>query len=218
MYNYLRLLQLRRDADPGAGAGSPPPPEGNQTQGTDSAEGENGAPESQEGGMEGAPHTFSQAEVDAIVARRLSQQKRSIERAGGAQQALNLPEVLQEARRLAAMKPEEQNQYLQNQQMQQQMQQHEQTQAELARLRLEVSARDTLAELKLPAELLPLVNLTSEEACAASIKALQSVIPAQVKAMSDAATKELTRGKTPPAGQPGKALDIDLDAIFGVKT
>jgi len=223
--NYMQLLQLRRHPDPGtgggpAGGGDATGQEAQQAQGT---EGETGAPEGQEAGKEGAPRTFTQAEVDAIVAKRLARQKPKDDNAGGgtpaggAQQALNLPEVLKQAQQLAAMKPEEQVQYLQNQQMQQQSQAHEQVQAELARLKLEVSARDTLAELKLPAELLPLVNLTSEEACAASIKALQSVIPAQVKAMSDASVKELTSGKTPPAGQPNKALDIDLDAIFGVK-
>jgi hypothetical protein len=201
-----------------AGQDTPAGQEAPPAQGESGAKGGNGSPKGQEAGKEGVPRTFTQAEVDAIVTQRLARQKApKDDKAGGARQALNLPEVLKEAQRLAAMKPEEQTQYLQEQQARQALADMEEQRADLARREMRLGAVETLTALQLSPELIACVNLTSADACAESIKALQSVFTAQVEVATDAKVKSLTRGKTPPAGQPDKALDIDLDAIFGVK-
>ena len=55
--NYLRLLQIRRNADAGTGGAAPSGQESATEQGQDGAEGENGAPEGQEAGKPYAPLT-----------------------------------------------------------------------------------------------------------------------------------------------------------------
>lgn len=141
-----------------------------------------------------ADKTFSQADVDKIVAERLARQQKKYEA------------EKEEAAKLAKMNAEQKAQYAA------QKREEELTAREKAiqEKELKYTALGILEENKLPSQLVDCLNLSSADACNASIEAIK-------KAWSEALTAAVNdrlRNNKPPAFSSGNATtDPFLDAF-----
>lgn len=140
--------------------------------------------------------TFTQADVDRMIADRLSRERRQhqqdIENARTAART--------EAEELARMTAEERAQREQErvrQEAQQREEQLAQREAEITRRELRAQAIDTLVSRELPPALESILNYTSADACNASIDTVERVFRDAVQKAVDARLK--ASGVTLPA-------------------
>lgn len=209
MYNYLRLLQLRRGyaaADTGAQGGAqfgaerkydaayPGTEEagaqgtGEAGQGPSGAEGTGEAPGVSTGGQgEGdaePPKTFSQADVDRIIARENAKWKRQQEKA--------IETARTEAEKLASMSAEQRAQ-AEREKREAELSKRE---AEITRRELHAQALETLAQRGLPRELAKALNYADADACGTSIDAVEKAFRSAVQK----GVEERLRGNAPRTG------------------
>ena len=129
-------------------------------------------------GTEPAGKTFTQEEVDKIVADRLARQAKQSEKKFTQKEVDDLiNEKLTEAEKVAKMDAEQKAKYAQEK--------HEKELAEreaaLTKRELTVTAKDILADKGLPVELVEIVNTTDADSCAASIEAIEKAFSAAVQ-------------------------------------
>lgn len=157
------------------------------------AENGGGDPKSAEG-TEPQPKTFTQEEVDKIIADRLARQAKQSEKKFTQKEVDDLiSEKLSEAEKLAKMNAEQKAKYEQEK--------HEKEladrEAALTKRELTATAKEVLTEKGLPAELADIVDTTSAENCTASIEAIEKAFSAAVqKAVND----RLKSGPPPKTG------------------
>ena len=199
MENRFRM-NMQLFAEPGEG----------QNQQAAAAEGAAGNQATQQTGQ-----TFTQEDVDRIVAQRLARQQRDTE----GRIARAREEGRTEAERLASMTNEQRIQH-EHQQAEQAMQERETAlanrEAEIARRELRAEAIDTLASKGLPKGLESILNYSSAEACSQSIAAVEKAFRDAVKAEVDkqlaGSAVELKRGA---AQQETKSLGVQLAQQIG---
>lgn len=126
-----------------------------------------------------ADKTFSQADVDKIVAERLARQQKKHE--------AELQEAAQVAKMTAAQKAEHDAKKREADLVQREKL--------IAEKELRYTALGTLEESGLPASLVDCLNLSSADSCNASIEALKKAWPEAVKA----AVNDALRSNKPPA-------------------
>ena len=129
-------------------------------------------------GTEPAGKTFTQEEVDKIVADRLARQAKQSEKKFTQKEVDDLiNEKLTEAEKVAKMDAEQKAKYAQEK--------HEKELAEreaaLTKRELTATAKEILADKGLPAELVEIVNTTDADSCAASIEAIEKASSAAVQ-------------------------------------
>ena len=129
-------------------------------------------------GTEPAGKTFTQEEVDKIVADRLARQAKQSEKKFTQKEVDDLiNEKLTEAEKVAKMDAEQKAKYAQEK--------HEKELAEreaaLNKRELTATAKEILADKGLPAELVEIVNTTDADSCAASIEAIEKAFSAAVQ-------------------------------------
>ena len=146
------------------------------------AENGGGDPKSAEG-TEPQPKTFTQEEVDKIIADRLARQAKQSEKKFTQKEVDDLiSEKLSEAEKLAKMNAEQKAKYEQEK--------HEKEladrEAALTKRELTATAKEVFTEKGLPAELADIVDTTSAENCTASIETIEKAFSAAVqKAVND---------------------------------
>lgn len=148
-----------------------------------------------------AAQTFTQEDVDRIVAQRLARQQRDAE----SRIARAREEGRTEAERLASMTQEQRIQH-EREQNEQAMRERENAltarEAEIARRELRAEAIETLASKGLPKGLESILNYSSAEACNQSIAAVEKAFRDAVKAEVDkqlaGSAVELKRGTAQP--------------------
>ena len=134
-------------------------------------------------GTEPQPKTFTQEEVDKIIADRLARQAKQSEKKFTQKEVDDLiSEKLSEAEKLAKMNAEQKAKYEQEK--------HEKELAEreaaLTKRELTATAKEVFTEKGLPAELADIVDTTSAENCTASIETIEKAFSAAVqKAVND---------------------------------
>lgn len=200
---FARMLQ----ADgAGGGGGEPPAPGDDPGQGGTEAQDQDAAK---------APRTFSQAEVDAILAQRLAREKKN---AGGVQQPATSKALdeLGEVERLASMTPEDRAAYVQRRQQERQAEEMARREADLTRREVRAEVLTTLGELGLPREIADAIDLSSQEASAQTLRTLAPALMAWADQRAEARVLELTKGQAPPAGSADVVQEIDFDAAFGI--
>lgn len=166
------------------------------TEGTEGAGAENGGddPKDSPAGTEPQVKTFTQEEVDKIIADRLARQAKQSEKKFTQKEFDDLiSEKLSEAEKLAKMNAEQKAKYEQEK--------HEKEladrEAALTKRELTATAKEVLTEKGLPAELADIVDTTSAENCTASIEAIEKAFSAAVqKAVND----RLKSGPPPKTG------------------
>jgi hypothetical protein len=126
-----------------------------------------------------ADKTFSQADVDKIVAERLARQQKKHE--------AELQEAAQVAKMTAAQKAEHDAKKREDDLVQREK--------IIAEKELRYTALGTLEESGLPASLVDCLNLSSADSCNTSIEALKKAWPEAVKA----AVNDAIRSNKPPA-------------------
>lgn len=147
------------------------------------AENSGGDPKESPAGTETQVKTFTQEEVDRIIADRLARQAKQSEKKFTQKEVDDLiSEKLSEAEKLAKMNAEQKAKYEQEK--------HEKEladrEAALTKRELTATAKEVLAEKGLPAELADIVDTTSAENCTASIEAIEKAFSAAVqKAVND---------------------------------
>ena len=154
--------------------------------------------------------TFTQADVDRIVAERLSRERRGI------QQQLDTArqEGRTEAERLAQMSAEERARHDQEQarqEAQRREQQLQQREAEITRRELLAQAIETLMSRDLPRELESVLDYSSADACNASIANIERVFRAAVQQGVDARLRSSGVNLPAPGSQPDYASMSDAD-------
>lgn len=147
------------------------------------AENGGGDPKDSPAGTEPQVKTFTQEEVDKIIADRLARQAKQSEKKFTQKEVDDLiSEKLSEAEKLAKMNAEQKAKYAQEK--------HEKEladrEAALTKRELTATAKEVLTEKGLPAELADIVDTTSAENCTASIEAIEKAFSAAVqKAVND---------------------------------
>lgn len=179
----MNTMNLQLFAEPGEGQTVNQEPHSTQTTDT-SAQGQ----QDQQGQQATPERTFTQADVDRMIADRLSRERRQhqqdIENAR--------TEARTEAERLAQMTAEQRAQAEQQraqQQAQQREQQLNQREADITRRELRSQAMDTLMQRDLPRELEGILDYSSADACNASIDNVERVFRAAVQSAVDARLK-----------------------------
>ena len=166
---------------------------------------QNNAPEDQP-----PQRTFSQADVDRIVADRLSRERRNVQQQIDAARQ----EGRTEAERLAQMSAEERTRHEQEQAQQEarrREQQLAQREAEITRRELRAQAIDTLISRDLPRELESVLDYSSADACNASIANLERVYRAAVQQGVDARLRASGVNLPAPGNQPDYDNMSDAD-------
>ena len=154
--------------------------------------------------------TFTQADVDRLIADRLSRERRQhqqdIENAR--------TEGRTEAERLAQMTAEQRAQ-AERERAQQEAQRREQAlnqrEADITRRELRAQAIDTLISRDLPHELESVLDYSSADACNASIDKIESVFRAAVQSAVDARLKTSGINLPAPGSKPDYAKMSDAD-------
>lgn len=147
-------------------------------------------------GTEPQVKTFTQEEVDRIIADRLARQAKQSEKKFTQKEVDDLiSEKLSEADKLAKMNAEQKAKYAQEK--------HEKEladrEAALTKRELTATAKEVLVEKGLPAELADIVDTTSAENCTASIETIEKAFSAAVqKAVNDRVDK--LKNNPPKAG------------------
>ena len=193
MHNYLRLLQLRRGCfapDTGAQGGAQTPPDGAGTA-TDGAQGAGDKSPSgdAEGGEKPAqdatePKTFTQADIDRIIAKETAKWRRQQEEAVNAART--------EAEKLASMSAEQRAQ-AEREAREAELSKRE---AEITRRELKAQALETLAQKGLPSDLSSMLAYTDADACNASIDAVEKAFRSAVQK----GVEERLKGNAPKTG------------------
>ena len=142
------------------------------------AENSGGDPNVSPAGTEPAGKTFTQEEVDKIVADRLARQAKQSDKKFTQKEVDDLiNEKLTEAEKVAKMDAEQKAKYAQEK--------HEKELAEreaaLTKRELTATAKEILADKGLPAELVEIVNTADADSCAASIEAIEKAFSAAVQ-------------------------------------
>lgn len=177
-------------------------PEGTEPTGTAGVQGDpapQGTPQGTEPQKtEPAPagKTFSQEDVDKIVAERLARQQKKHE--------AELQEAAQVAKMTAAQKAEHDAKKREDDLVQREKL--------IAEKELRYTALGTLEESGLPASLVDCLNLSSADSCNASIEALKKAWPEAVKA----AVNDAIRNNKPPAYGGGNKETDPFLAEFGL--
>lgn len=173
------------------------------------------AAEQAEGQPQKEGRTFTQAEVDAIIAQRLG---RAHKKAGGPQQPAQskVLDEMAEVERLASMTPEDRAAYVQRRQQEQRQKEYDEREAAITRRENRAEVLTTLGDLGLPREIADVIDLSSQDASADALKTLAPVLVAWADKRHEAKVQELTRGKPPQAGSPAAVDEMDLSAVFGV--
>lgn len=166
------------------------------------AEGETGAAESVETNKEGQEQgekTFTQAELNKILQERLDREAKASEK----RTAEAVKQALEEAKLTAEEKAAKEQERA--------LKAMEAREAEIRKRETRLKAVELLSEKKLPGGLIDLVNLDGEEACSASIEAIEKTFSASLQA----AVNERLKGSTPPAGKPnsGDAMEKFREAM-----
>lgn len=143
-----------------------------------------------------ADKTFSQADVDKIVAERLARQQKKHE--------AELQEAAQVAKMTAAQKAEHDAKKREDDLVQREKL--------IAEKELRYTALGILEESSLPASLVDCLNLSSADSCNASIEALKKAWPEAVKA----AVNDALRSNKPPAYGGGNKETDPFLAEFGL--
>lgn len=183
MYNYLRLLQLRRICNaPDTGAQGGAQGTANTTQGASATEA--GASAGSDEGDAEPPKTFSQADVDRIIARENAKWKRQQEKA--------IETARTEAEKLASMSAEQRAQ-AEREKRESELAKRE---AEITRRELHAQALETLAQKGLPSDLASMLAYTDADACNASIDAVEKAFRSAVQK----GVEERLRGNAPKTG------------------
>lgn len=196
---------------------------GGATPGESSAAGQEAVPPAQPSAQEGeqaeakpgeGERTFTQAELEAIIAQRLG---RANKKAGGAQQPAQskMLDEMAEVERLASMTPEERAAHFSRRQQAQQEKDLAEREAALARRENRAEVLGTLGELGLPVEIAE-VDLSDKETSAQSLRTLAPALIAWADKRAEARVMELTKGTTPRAGSAAAVEEIDLNAVFGI--
>jgi len=158
----------------------------------------------------GGERTFSQAELDRIVADRLARQQRSFQQ----QLETARQEGRTEAERLAQMSAEERARHEQEE-AQRQAQTREQAlaqrEADISRRELRAQAIDTLVTRGLPRELESILIYSSADACNASIANVEKVFRAAVQQSVDERLRQSGVNLPAPGGQPDYSNMSDAD-------
>lgn len=173
----------------------------------------------QESGAKGGEKLLTQAEVDALIDKRLAREKRDAEKklqearaagekAGEARARMTEEERTRADRERAAKEAGERESAL------------ERREAELRRRELKIDALDILAKKGLPRELGELLDYSGEEACQASIDTMDKVFRAAVQAGIDERIRR--SGGTVSAGggqkpDTSKMTDAEYYASLGKK-
>jgi len=171
--NYLRILQLRRAA--GDGGGTPADEQAetkaadDKTDGTEKPAGEK---------------SFTQDDVTRIINQTIAKERAKAEKA--------VESAKTEAQKLATMTAEEKAAHEQKER-EEKLSARE---AEINKRELRATALQTLAEKKLPAELVDVIDLADADKCSASIASVEKVFRAAVQKGVD----ERLKGNPPPAG------------------
>lgn len=188
MKNFFRIPMQFFAEDPDgtvpegtAGAQGDPAPQGTEPQKTEPAP---------------AGKTFSQEDVDKIVAERLARQQKKHE--------AELQEAAQVAKMTAAQKAEHDAKKREDDLVQREKL--------IAEKELRYTALGTLEESGLPASLVDCLNLSSADSCNASIEALKKAWPEAVKA----AVNDAIRNNKPPAYGGGNKETDPFLAEFGL--
>ena len=204
--NYLRLLQLRRGGmlapDTGTTGGAQTAPNGqngtqNGAEGAQAQE-EGKANENGQNAAQSGERTFTQADVNAILARERAKAERA------QQKAVN--EAVTEAQRLAKMTEDERAEH----ERQAREKDYERRMAELNRRELEVQVRQTLREKGVPEHYAPFVDMRGAEEANASIEALGKLIRSDMEAAKAQKAQELigSSAGTPRAGNAGAPMTL----------
>lgn len=157
-----------------------------------------------------AERTFTQADVDRMIADRLSRERRQhqqdIENAR--------TEARTEAEQLAQMTAEQRAQREReraDQAARQREQQLAQREADITRRELRAQAIDTLVSRELPHELEGILDYSSADACSASIDTVERVFRAAVQQAVDARLKASGVSLPAPGNKPDYAKMSDAD-------
>lgn len=199
--NYLRLLQMRRAADGtgGGGAGGAGGADtgaagsGNSGEG---AAGEGGEGEDSDGGdgKEKGEKTFTQAELDAIVTKRLAKASKDMD--------AKIAAALAEGEKRGKMTAEERAE-ADRKANQKAMEERER---QITARELRASALEKLAEKGLPKDLADVLNYENDEKCDKSLEAVEKTFRAAVQA----GVKERLKGD----GAPGAGSESSEDAYM----
>ena len=157
-----------------------------------------------------AERTFTQADVDRMIADRLSRERRQhqqdIENAR--------TEARTEAERLAQMTQEQRAQAEQQraqQEAQRREQQLQQREADITRRELRAQAMDTLATRDMPVGLANILDYSSADACNASIDTVEREFRDAVQKAVDARLKASGYSLPAPGNKPDYAKMSDAD-------
>ena len=156
------------------------------------------------------PRTFTEADVNRIVAERLSRERRNMQQ----QIETARQEGRTEAERLAQMSAEERARHEQEQaqqEAQRREQQLQQREAEITRRELRAQAIETLMSRDLPRELESVLDYSSADACNASIANIERVYRAAVQQGVDARLRASGVNLPAPGSQPDYANMSDAD-------
>ena len=154
--------------------------------------------------------TFPQADVDRMIADRLSRERRQHQqdienaRSEGRTEAERLAQMTQEQRAQAERERAERE-------AQQREQALAQREADITRRELRAQAIDTLISRELPHELESVLDYSSADACNASIDNIERVFRAAVQSAVDARLKSSGVNLPAPGNKPDYAKMSDAD-------
>ena len=154
--------------------------------------------------------TFTQADVDRMIADRLSRERRQHQqdienaRSEGRTEAERLAQMTQEQRAQAERERAERE-------AQQREQALAQREADITRRELRAQAIDTLISRELPHELESVLDYSSADACNASIDNIERVFRAAVQSAVDARLKSSGVNLPAPGNKPDYAKMSDAD-------
>lgn len=203
--NYLRLLQMRRMAADGSGGGAGGAGgaggqggTGNESgEGADDDDGADGGEGEGDKGKQKEGKTFSQAELDAIVAKRLAKAQKDID--------AKIAAAMAEGERKAKMTAEERAE-ADRKASQSAMEERER---KIVTRELRASALETLAEKGLPKDLAEALNYADEENLEKSLTAIEKAFRASVQA----GVKERLAGGGAPGAGAGSTEDAYLAQV-----
>ena len=201
-HNYLRLLQLRRGGmlapDTGTGGG-----DGGQNGGHSGADDQGskegtGDGEGEGEGKSGGDKTFTQEEVNRIVARELAKNSRNHQR--------DIDNARSEGERLARMSADERAEH----ERQQREDDYNNRLKQLERRELSAEIRSQLSEKGLDPQFTQFIPTDSAETAKAAIDNLHKVFNSAVeKKVQEEVEKRLKQGAgAPPAGSGGKPMTM----------
>ena len=205
--NYLRLLQLRRGGmlAPDTGTGSGTQGGQNDTQGRGSDKGgeeDTGSGENDDKGENGGEKTFTQAEVNRIVARELEKSRKNHKR--------DLDNARSEGERLARMNEDQRAEH----ERQQREDDYNNRLKELERRELSAEVRSQLIEKGLDPDFTQLIPMDNAETAKAAIDNLHKVFNKAVeKRAQEEVEKRLKQGAGAPTAGNGNKPATMRDAI-----